>query len=248
MDVILIAGFWLNGSSWAVQVPALEGAGHRVHAPTLPGLEAGDDPDVGLQDQIDAVVSLIDRIGRPVVLAGHSGGGNIAWGAADARPDRVAHVVFVDSFPPPHGFTINDELPVVDGRIPFPDDRARFFDDAEFADFAEDELEAFIAGAIPQPARVASEPIELRDERRWGIPITVMATAFPQSQMEQMIAAEHPMTAELNAVRELTVLGVPTSHWPQLTKPDVTAMILVEAANAAAEDLLDAAADEAEGR
>jgi hypothetical protein len=30
MDIILIPGFWLDGSSWDAVVPALEDAGHRT--------------------------------------------------------------------------------------------------------------------------------------------------------------------------------------------------------------------------
>ena len=59
--------------------------------------------DIGIADWVDAVVAEIDAIDGPVVVVGHSGGGNVAWGAADARPDRVARVVFVDTVPPPSG-------------------------------------------------------------------------------------------------------------------------------------------------
>ncbi len=44
MDIILIPGFWLDGSSWDEVVPALEQAGHRTHALTLPGMESKDAP------------------------------------------------------------------------------------------------------------------------------------------------------------------------------------------------------------
>jgi hypothetical protein len=40
MDVILIPGFWLDGSSWDEVVPALEQAGHHAHPLTLPGMQA----------------------------------------------------------------------------------------------------------------------------------------------------------------------------------------------------------------
>lgn len=76
MDVILIAGFWLNASSWDGVVPALEAAGHRVHALTLPGLASIDDDrtGVGLADHVAAVVKAIDDLDGSVVLVGHSGG------------------------------------------------------------------------------------------------------------------------------------------------------------------------------
>ena len=77
MDVILIPGFWLDASSWDGIVPALETAGHRVHALTLPGLGATDEDrsSIRLADQIDAVVAVIDGIQAPVALVAHSGAG-----------------------------------------------------------------------------------------------------------------------------------------------------------------------------
>ena len=52
--------------------------------------------------------------GRTSVLVGHSGGGNVVWGAAEARAGRVARVIFVDTVPPPDGREIS-EFEVVDG-------------------------------------------------------------------------------------------------------------------------------------
>jgi hypothetical protein len=40
MDIILVPGFWLDGSSWDEVVPALQQAGQRTHALTLPGMES----------------------------------------------------------------------------------------------------------------------------------------------------------------------------------------------------------------
>src|SRR6266568_547448 len=48
MDVILIPGFWFNAASWEGVVPALEAAGHRVRALTLPGLASIDDDRAGV--------------------------------------------------------------------------------------------------------------------------------------------------------------------------------------------------------
>src|SRR5262245_52320739 len=123
MDLILIPGFWLDASSWDEVTPDLERAGHRVRPLTLPGLESqdADRRGVRLGDHVRAVVAAIDEADRPGVLVGHSGGGAVAHAAADARPDRVARVVYVDSVPLGHGGAINDHLPVVNGEIPLPD-------------------------------------------------------------------------------------------------------------------------------
>src|SRR5258705_10146899 len=126
MDVILIPGLWLDGSSWDEVVPALNQAGHRTHALTLPGMESkdADRSEVTLRDHVDAVVEVIDSVDPAdgtVVLVGHSGGGAIAHAALDARPDRVARVVYVDSWPTGAGGFINGDLPADDGEVPLPD-------------------------------------------------------------------------------------------------------------------------------
>src|SRR6266545_60012 len=150
MDIILIPGFWLDASSWNEVAPVLEQAGHRVRPLTLPGLESRDAHRSGirLRDHVEAVVAAVDEADGPVVLVGHSGGGAIAYAAADARPDRVARVVYVDSGPLADGGAINDELPVVDGEIPLPDWSE--FGAEDLRDLDDELREAFRARAIPE--------------------------------------------------------------------------------------------------
>lgn len=138
MDLVLIPGFWLDGESWSEVTPTLEEAGHRVHPLTLPGLESveADRSGIGLRDHVDAVIRAVDRIGGPVILVGHSGGGAIAHAVVDARPERIARVVYVDSGPLADGGVINAELPVVDGEIPLPD--WPVFDEADLVDLDDD--------------------------------------------------------------------------------------------------------------
>ncbi|WP_307316510.1 alpha/beta fold hydrolase [Microbacterium sp. SORGH_AS_0421] len=105
MDVILVPGLWLDASSWDDITPALEAADHRPHPLTLPGPAVGD---LVVDDWVDAVVAEIDRIGGRVILVGHSGGGNVVWGAADRRPDQVARVILVDTIVPHPGAMISE--------------------------------------------------------------------------------------------------------------------------------------------
>src|SRR6478752_10839274 len=153
MDIILIPGLWLDASSWDAITPALEAAGHTVHPLTMPGtgVPAPESSEIGIQDWVDAVVAEIDAIDGPVVVVGHSGGGNVAWGAADARPDRVARVIFVDTVPPPNGQMIS-EFPIEDGVIPFPGWDA--FEEAEIYDLDADTRERAAARTKSVPARV----------------------------------------------------------------------------------------------
>lgn len=222
MRLVLIPGFWLDGSSWDAVVPALTEAGHDVTALTLPGVESRDADRRGitLRDHVDAVTAVVDGIDPaegPVVLVGHSGGGGVAHAVADARPDRIARVVYVDSLPLRDGGSINDELPVVDGEIPLPD--WSFFDEADLIDLDDEQRAAFRARAIPMPARVASDAQRLSDPRRYEVPVTVIACEFTAEQVRQWIAGDAPWTSELAAVRHVDIVDLPTGHWPQFSRP-----------------------------
>jgi pimeloyl-ACP methyl ester carboxylesterase len=219
MELIMIPGFWLDGSSWDAVAPSLREAGHTVQTPTLPGLESkdADREGIGLRDHVDAVVSLIDSADGPVVLVGHSGGGAIAHAAVDARPDRVNRVVYVDSGPLGDGGVINDELPVSGNEIPLPD--WSVFDDADLVDL-DDELRASIRErAIPQPAGVATDTQVLTDPRRYDVPVTVVACEFPSAMIREWMEQGHPFTAELAQIKSVELVDLPTGHWPQFTRP-----------------------------
>jgi pimeloyl-ACP methyl ester carboxylesterase len=219
MEILLIPGFWLDGSSWDEVVPALEQAGHGVCALTLPGLQSADADRGGirLRDHVDAVVAAVDEADGPVVLVGHSGGAAIAHAAADARPDRVARVVYVDAGPLGEGRAINDELPVVGGEIPLPDWSE--FGEEDLRDLDDELREAFRARAVPQPTAVAYDPQVLADERRYDVPATIIACEFPSDRLREWIAQGHPHVAELAAMCDVEYIDLPTGHWPQFTKP-----------------------------
>jgi pimeloyl-ACP methyl ester carboxylesterase len=229
MDVILIPGFWLDASSWGDVVPTLEQAGHRVRALTLPGLESADADRRGirLRDHVDAVVAAVDEADPPVVLVGHSGGGALAHATADARPDRVARVVYVDAGPVGEGRAINDELPVVDGEIPLPDWSE--FADEDLRDLDDDLRDAFRARAVPEPAAVASDPQVLTDPRRYDVPATIIACEFPSAQLREWMDQGEPALTELAAMRDVEYVDVPTGHWPQFTKPRELAQAILAA-------------------
>ncbi len=201
MDVILVPGFWLRGDSWNAVLPPIEAAGHRTHPITRPGLGSGDDPSaVSLADQVAAIVAEIDRHPDPVVLVGHSGAGPI---------------VYVDTWPLPEGMANNDELPVVDGAVPLPD--WSVFDDADVRDLDEGLRARMRADAVPEPAGTARDGQHLRDERRRGIPTTLIATSRTEAEYREWF--ESPFFSELRALEDVTWVELPTGHWPQFTRP-----------------------------
>jgi pimeloyl-ACP methyl ester carboxylesterase len=227
MDIILVPGLWLDGSSWDGVVPALEKAGHRPHAVTLPGMESrdADRSAVTLRDQINAVVALVDGTGE-MVLVGHSAGGPIAHATADARPDRVARIVYVGGEPRGNGETLGD-FPVETGEVPLPD--WSFFDDEMTADLDEAQRAAFRARAIPSPALVTTDRLELSDDRRYDVPITLICCEYTSADLREWTEKGYDGTHELAKIRDVEYVDLTCGHWPQLTRPEELARAIITA-------------------
>jgi pimeloyl-ACP methyl ester carboxylesterase len=222
MDIVLIPGLWLDGSSWDEVVPFLQQAGHKTDALTLPGMESrdADRSKITLRDQVEAVVAVIDSFDSAdgeVVLVGHSGGGAIAHAAVDARPTRVARVVYVDSLPLGEGGVINDGFPAENGDVPLPD--WSLFDSEDLIDLDDELRGRFRERAIPAPVHVARDPQQLSDERRYDVPITVISCEFPSAMLQELIEQGHGYVQELAKVRNVEYIDLPTGHWPQFTRP-----------------------------
>jgi pimeloyl-ACP methyl ester carboxylesterase len=234
-DIILVPGLWLDGSSWDQVVPTLERAGHHAHPLTLPGMESrdADRSRVTLRDHVDAVVEAIDACAADgqVVLVGHSGGCGIAHAAVDARPDRVARVVYVGGFPAGPGDTIADEFPAEDGEVPLPDWSA--FEEADLVDLDDQARAAFRDRAIPSPARVVGDPQRLSDERRYDVPVTVIATEFTGDMLRGWIERGLAPVRELARLHEVEYVDLPTGHWPQFTRPEELARAILRAGSPA---------------
>ena len=152
MDIILIPGLWLHGSSWDGVTPVLERAGHRVRALTLPGMEGkgADRSRITLRDHVDAVVAAIDEADGPVLLVGHSAGSGIGHAGVDARPDRVARAVYVGGFPGADGGQLLAGLPAENGEVAMPN-WAEVDEQANVVDFDDESLAQFYDDAIPAP-------------------------------------------------------------------------------------------------
>jgi pimeloyl-ACP methyl ester carboxylesterase len=230
MDIILVPGLWLDGSSWERVVPALERAGHRTHPLTLPGMESkdADRSRITLRDHVDAVVRAIDACdpaGGQVVLVGHSAGCGIAHAAVDARPDRVARAVYVGGFPTGDGGAIADGFPVENGEVPLPDWSA--FEEEDLAGLDEEGRRAFRERAVPSPARVTSDPQRLSDERRYDVPVTVIATEFTSEMLRGWIDQGLEPLREFARLRDVEHVDLPTGHWPQFTRPEELARAIL---------------------
>lgn len=220
MDIILVSGMWLDGSSWEKVIPPLERAGHRAHALTLPGMESkqADRSKVTRQDHVNAVVAAIDAAADRVAIVGHSLSAAIGWAATDARPDRVARLICVAGFPVGDGEGDPGGHPATGGEIPLPD--WSDFDDADLVDLDEAGRAALRERAIPSPEHAVTDPQRLTDERRFDVPVTIICTEFTADLLRGWVAKELAPVREIPRIRNVTYVDLPTGHWPQFTRPE----------------------------
>ena len=108
---VLVHGAWHGGWCWSRVADRLRAAGHRVFTPTQTGLGERRhllSKDVTLDTFIADIANVVEAEElNDIVLVGHSFGGNAISGVADRMPERIHHLVYLDS------------LIVEGGRAPF---------------------------------------------------------------------------------------------------------------------------------
>ncbi|MEU9396340.1 alpha/beta hydrolase [Streptomyces sp. NPDC048324] len=227
MDILLIAGLWLDGSAWDDVVLELAALGHRPVPLTLPGQGDGS-ASATLEDQLAAVVAAIDAApGKPLVV-GHSAASSLAWLAADARPEKVAKVALIGGFPAADGQAYADYFAMEEGVMPFPGWGP--FEGADSADLDQETRGRFASAALPVPEQVAKAVVRLSDERRFDVPVVVVCPEFTPAQAKEWIAAGD--SPELARATHLEYVDLDSGHWPMTTRPRELARVLAEAARA----------------
>jgi pimeloyl-ACP methyl ester carboxylesterase len=225
MEILLIAGLWLDGSAWNDVASALEPLGHHPVPLTLPGQGDGS-AYATLDDHVAAVLAAVDSAPEKPMVVGHSAACTLAWLAADARPERVAEIVLIGGFPATDGQPYADFFELKDGVMPFPGWGP--FEGPDSADLDEDARRAFASAAIPVPEGVAAGVVRLADERRFDVPVVVVCPEFTPAQAQEWIDAGD--VPELAKARHIDFVDIDSGHWPMVTKPIELARLLAAAA------------------
>jgi len=226
MDILLIAGLWLDGSVWDNVAAELKARGHRAVPITLPGQGDGN-ARATLADQAAAVVAAVDAAaGRPMVV-GHSAASSLAWLAADARPAKISKVALIGGFPSSDGEAYFDSsFPVQDGAMPFPGWGE--FEGPDSADLDETAKRAIASAAIPVPEGVTRGVIRLADERRYDVPVALVCPEFTPAQAREWI--ENGDVPELAKNKNVSFIDIDSGHWPMISAPAELARLLSQAA------------------
>src|SRR6201995_186989 len=112
-NFVLVHGEWHGGGGWQRVASRLRASGHRVWAPTCPGLGIDDDPrGVTLAGCIDSGGSQGEAgFAVDVTPVGHSWGGYVIAGAAPRLASRLKALVFWSAFVPQSGVPLCYEIP-----------------------------------------------------------------------------------------------------------------------------------------
>ncbi|MFD7847291.1 alpha/beta fold hydrolase [Nocardia sp. NPDC059764] len=242
---LLVPGAFHGGWAWQRVAPLLSAAGHRVLTPSLVGLgERAESlgPEVGLGTHVQDLVELVRTAElRDLVLVGHSYAGIVITALADALPDRVAELVYVDTFVPRDGEAVADIMaPMVDAFAALaaefgdgwcvPPQTEPMGDGGLYGVTDESDLSWLASMLTPQSLKTFTEPMVLRDpDALREIPVTHVHCTGGGAEFQAMRAAM-PRTlppADLPAER-LKLL--PTGHDCMITMPRELAGHLLELA------------------
>ncbi|HXE17099.1 MAG TPA: alpha/beta hydrolase [Stellaceae bacterium] len=234
-NYVLVHGAWHGGWCYARVADRLRAKGHRVFTPTLAGLgershEFGG--HINLSTHIADVVNVItwERLDN-VVLLGHSYGGMVITGAADAVADKISTLVYLDAMIPSDGQSVFDMVPpeilkaqidgaAAHGGFGIPPTSAAAFEvnekDREWVDTL----------CTPHPIGCQSERIKLT-----GAHLRVRNKVF-------VLAANWGNGRGFRRYRDMakaqpgwTVLEMPCGHDAMIDMPDELTEILLKSAN-----------------
>lgn len=111
---VLVHPAWHGGWCWDRVRPLLQEDGWTVETPDLTGLGGKAhlaSPQISLNTHVRDVVSLIEKANfTDVTLCGHSSSGMVITGVADAIPERILTLVYLDAIIPTSGESMFDIL------------------------------------------------------------------------------------------------------------------------------------------
>ena len=229
---VLVHGAWHGGWAWVRVADRLRARGHRVFTPTLTGL--GERAHL-LHPGIDLSLHIADVLGvikyeqlTDFVLVGHSYGGCVISGMAEAVPVAIHSIVFLDAFIPDNGdATIDLVQPAVQEIIRAAAERgATTVPVRDAAAFKVNEQDRAWVDSLagPQPIATMTEKIRLTGARE-RIPKKsyIRASGYPNVSFEKA-------HARAKATQGWRTYEVPCGHDVMIDEPDRLTEILLEVA------------------
>jgi pimeloyl-ACP methyl ester carboxylesterase len=231
---VLVHGAWFGGWCWQKVIPLLEAAGHEVYAPTHTGLaERASElsPDVGLDTHIQDIVGVLEEKNLyGVILVGHSYGGMVITGVVDQVPERIAHLVYLDTFVPRDGDSMANISIIVSWILKARTRRDRWRVDSRgtYGVTKEPDRSWVLSNVTPQSLKTFVQPLHLKNpgvvSGKPRTHINCTSGGFFRSLMRRLFARRALPSAEA----EWRLRQLPTSHCAMITMPRNLADLLLE--------------------
>jgi pimeloyl-ACP methyl ester carboxylesterase len=228
---LLVHGAWRGGWCWRRVADRLRARGQTVFTPTLTGLGERAHllhPDIDLSLHVADVLGVIncERL-SDMVLVGHSYGGCVISGVAEAVADKIRSIVFLDAFIPDDGESLFDVVqPAVKDVIKGVLDRGEtMVPERDAAAFKVNENDrAWVDSlATPQPIGTMTEGIKLTGARDCiARKIYIRAVGYPNVSFDKAYA-------RVKADRSWSTYEVSCGHDVMIDEPDRLTDILLEA-------------------
>jgi pimeloyl-ACP methyl ester carboxylesterase len=221
-NIVLVHGAWADGSSWSDVIRLLQQDGYNVTAPQF--------PLTTLTDDVARLRQVLAALTGPVVVAGHSYGGQVMTALGEDAPSVVG-LVYVAAFALDEGESIGE---VLAGGEPTPAIAHLRIDDQGFAWLPQDDFVKHFAGDIdPVQANVmysVQQPLSasaLGDVM--GIPAwRNMRTWYAVARNDEAIPPE--VEREFAKRMDATVVEVASGHLAMASHPDEVADLVRTAA------------------
>jgi pimeloyl-ACP methyl ester carboxylesterase len=221
-NIVLIHGAWADGSSWSGVIERLQADGYRVTAPQF--------PLTALADDVARLRQVLDRQDGPVIVAGHSYGGEVMTALGTDAPN-VAGLVYIAAIAPDQGESLGSLL----SQGPVTPALEHLYTDMQgFGWLSEDDfVNHFAADVDPVMAKVmyaVQQPLaaavfgDVMGVPAWKtLPSWYLVAADDEALPPD---AERMFASRMGA----TTIEIPSSHVPMVSHPGDVAQLIKKAA------------------
>jgi pimeloyl-ACP methyl ester carboxylesterase len=231
--VVLVHGAWHGAWCWSALQSRLDDRGIASVAIDLPGHGVSTLPLGDLHGDAQHVADVIEALGRPVVLVGHSYGGAVITEAAvrtsSSGPGaHVRHLVYLTAFAldqdesimgalgamPKHDVALGAAMRMRDdGTSVLDPDLAAA---ALYGSCTPEVIAAALARLSPQPMATMVQPVT-------GAPRDTTPSTYVVCTLDRAI---HPAHQQIMSTRCTEVVTLETDHSPFASMPDATADVI----------------------
>lgn len=234
---LLIHGAWHGAWCWRRLTPVLEGTGHRVITPDLPGHGSDNTPiaEIGLSAYVNKITGVLDNLDEQVILVGHSMAGIVISEVAEHRPDKMSKLVYLAAFLPGNGDSLlrmesnNPYSSVTSNLVPSDDGltatlNAGCINDLFYNDCSDADRAFANANLCPQPLSVLKSPVKIT-EQNYGRTVRI----YIECSEDRVIRHEYQkIMIDTSPVHESIILD--SGHSPFFSMPEKLADILISIA------------------